>query len=80
MIDLEYQHIQQEETVSSLVGSSPTDNETGNIKSTQTETKEKIMDKKSFKLNLKSKWVVGLVVSLTLGLGEVHTRSYVSWL
>ena len=36
------------------------------------------MKKTSFKLNLQSKWVVGLVVSLSLGLGVVPTRSYVT--
>lgn len=36
------------------------------------------MEKTSFKLNLTSKWVVGLVVSLSLGLGVVHAQSYVS--
>lgn len=39
---------------------------------TQTETKEVRMEKYSFKLNLKSKWVVGLFVLATLGLCGVN--------
>ena len=33
------------------------------------------MKKTSFIVNLKLKWVVGLIVPLTLGLGVFHTRS-----
>lgn len=64
--------------VSSIVGSNPAVRENCSISTTQSETKVKSMKKTSFKLNLKSKWVVGLVVSLSLGLGVYHTRSYVS--
>ena len=36
------------------------------------------MKKTSFIVKLKSKWVVGLVVPLSLGLGALHTRSNVT--
>jgi len=36
------------------------------------------MKQKTFKVNLKLKWVVGLVVVLSLGMGEFPTRSYIA--
>lgn len=33
------------------------------------------MEKTSFKAALKSRWVVGAIVLLSLGMGEFHTRS-----
>ena len=77
-ISLTYQYMHQEEKVSSFAGSSPAVREAINTEPTQSETKEVVMKKTSFKLNLQSKWVVGLVVSLSLGLGVVPTRSYVT--
>ena len=57
-------------------GSQPAGNETSKVISTQAKTKETVMHKNHFKLNVKARQVVELVVSLSLVLGVVHSRSY----
>ena len=73
-----YQYKHQEVKVISYAGSSPVIGETRKSDPTQSEIKEVIMEGTFFKSNLKLKWVVGLVVSLSLSLGVVYARSYVT--
>ena len=73
-----YQYKYQEVKVISYAGSSPVIGETRKSDPTQSEIKEVIMEETFFKSNLKLKWVVGLVVSLSLSLGVVYARSYVT--
>lgn len=77
-ISLMYQHSHLEEKVSSFAGANPAVVETCNTKSTQPEAKEVVMDITLFKLNLMLKWVVGLVVSLSLGLCVFLAQSYIT--
>ena len=70
-----FNHQHLEVKASSSVSSSLTISEANQINSTQSEIKEVTMKKTSFIVNLKLKWVVGVIVPLTLGLGAFHARS-----
>jgi hypothetical protein len=62
-----YQYSHQEEASRRSVSSTLIDGKEISINPTQTQAEEKRMKKTTFKLNLKSKWVVGLTVLTSLG-------------